>query len=93
MGYSSMAGVAFKDAQSLAQYPGANGDQGTAVALIHTAVATLFLDHRVTVSSMILQPSFPNGNWSFMESHLWATSKRQPAENYSSWRPFDYLPG
>jgi hypothetical protein len=67
MGYASMT-TAFKDAQALGQYPGANGDAGKTVYLIHAAVAQLFLDHRVTVSAVIPQPTYPNGNWSFIDT-------------------------
>ncbi|HWZ32810.1 MAG TPA: glycoside hydrolase domain-containing protein [Bryobacteraceae bacterium] len=46
------------------QYPGAKGSPDQGLALTHAAVAQFFLDHRVTVSQVVVSPTSPNGNWS-----------------------------
>lgn len=68
MGYPSFSSLAYPGGTNLGQYPGAGGEKDRALPLIHTAVAAMFLDHRVTISSMVLAPTFPNGNWSDFDS-------------------------
>ena len=50
--------------QALKRFPGAGGDPELGLALAHTAVASLFLDHRISISDVAVGPTIPHGDWS-----------------------------
>ncbi len=61
MGFGSLGSQAYTYA-GLGAYPGSGGNPVVALDLIHAAVATFFLDHRVTVDPVV-DPTYPSGNW------------------------------
>jgi hypothetical protein len=67
MGYGGLAAIAYGSTNSDGAYPGAGGDPFVALNLIHAAVATFFLDHRVSVTA-VLEPTIPEGQWSQFDS-------------------------
>jgi hypothetical protein len=64
LGYGSLATAAYKDYAGAGRFPGAKGDSELGLALAHAAEAAFFLDHRVSISSVAVQPTVPLGNWS-----------------------------
>jgi hypothetical protein len=66
MGYGALGNAA--GAAALAKYPGAHGDPESAHARMHVLTATLFLDHRVSVSAVVLAPTVPNNFWNPFDS-------------------------
>lgn len=67
MGYPSFGYAAYGDYKGVAKYPGSKGSSEDALALMHAAAASFFLDHRVTVSGVILQPTYPARQWKFFD--------------------------
>jgi hypothetical protein len=61
--YGTLAMAAYKDYAGAGRYPGANGDSEVGLALAHSAVAALFLDHRISISGVAVGPTIPNGDW------------------------------
>lgn len=63
MGYPGFGYAAYGDYNGVSRYPGSGGSSEQALALIHVAVASFFLDHRVTISAVVKQPDVPEGDW------------------------------
>jgi hypothetical protein len=64
LGYGSLATAAYKDYAGAGRFPGAKGESELGLALAHAAEAAFFLDHRVSISSVAVQPTVPLGSWS-----------------------------
>ena len=67
MGYGSLGFAAYPTLDAIGAYPGAGGDPFLGLDLIHAAVATFFLDHRVSLAPVV-DPTIPSGNWSEFDS-------------------------
>jgi hypothetical protein len=67
MGYGSLGFAAYPSLDAVGAYPGAGGNPFLGLDLIHAAVATFFLDHRVSLAPVI-DPTIPAGNWSEFDS-------------------------
>lgn len=63
IGYPSFGFAAYGDYKGCARYPGSNGSSERALALMHVATASFFLDHRVSISSVVVQPTIPGRKW------------------------------
>ena len=63
LSYGSLATAAYKDYAGAGRFPGAKGDSELGLALAHAAEAAFFLDHRISISSVAVQPTVPHGNW------------------------------
>ncbi len=61
MGYAALGQAAGPAA--VAKYPGAGGDIEAANARMHVLTASMFLDHRVSMSGIALIPTVPGGQW------------------------------
>ena len=68
MGFGSLAGAAYGSFSNFGQYPGSGGDSNTALALVHAAVGSFFLDHRVSIFGVVVAPTSPQGQWSQFDS-------------------------
>jgi hypothetical protein len=66
MGFGSL-GLQAYSYSGLGAYPGSGGNPVVALDLIHAAVATFFLDHRVSLAPVV-DPTYPSGNWSEFDS-------------------------
>ena len=66
MGYNALGAAAGPAA--VANYPGAHGDAETAYARMHVLTAALFLDHRVTISAAVINPTVPEKNWAAFDA-------------------------
>ena len=66
MGFGSLGLQAYTYG-GLGAYPGSGGNPVVALDLIHAAVATFFLDHRVSLAPVV-DPTYPSGNWSEFDS-------------------------
>lgn len=64
VGYAALAFAEYKDYAGAGKFPGANGDAELGLALSHAEVAKFFLDHRVSLSAVAVQPTFTSGDWS-----------------------------
>ncbi len=67
MTFGSLGYSAYGSYAGFANYPGSGGDAATGLDLIHAAVATFFLDHRVTLAPVVA-PTTPAGQWSGFDS-------------------------
>src|SRR5580704_1699527 len=67
MGYGSLGFAAYPSLDAVGGYPGAGGNPFLGLDLIHAAVATFFLDHRVSLAPVV-DPTMPAGNWSEFDS-------------------------
>ena len=68
MGFGSLASAAYGNFANFGQYPGSGGDPTLALELVHTAVAKFFLDHRVSIHAVVVNPTSPQGQWSQFDS-------------------------
>ena len=66
MGFGSL-GLQAYSYSGLGAYPGSGGNPVVALDLIHAAVATFFLDHRVSLAPVV-DPTYPSGQWSEFDS-------------------------
>ncbi len=64
MGYTGYGYLAYGDYAGVAKYPGSGGSSDQALALIHAAISSFFLEHRVTIGQAVVEPTSPNGQWS-----------------------------
>ena len=63
LGFAPFCGAVYGSPEQCAKYPGSQDDALHGVALTHAAIATLFLDHRVSVAAVVAVPTQPNGKW------------------------------
>ena len=63
MGYGGLGFAAYGGYEGAARYPGSGGNSEVALARIHAATAAFFLDHRVSASAVVLEPTVPNNQW------------------------------
>lgn len=63
LGFAPFCTAVYGGFAGCGQYPGSQGSPDQAVALMHAAQAAFFLDHRVSLSAVVVAPTTPNGKW------------------------------
>jgi hypothetical protein len=64
LGFSGFCASVYGGFAGCSQYPGSQGSPDLGVALTHVAQATFFLDHRVSLSAVVVATTTPGGQWS-----------------------------
>jgi hypothetical protein len=63
LGYAGFCDAAYGSHDGCGAYPASRGDAEYGLALMHAAIAAFFLDHRVTISEVVVKPTNPRGMW------------------------------
>jgi hypothetical protein len=62
LSFAAFCYAAYGTFEACAKYPGSQ-DATHAVALTHAAIGAFFLDHRVSISAVVVVPTVPRGKW------------------------------
>lgn len=68
LGYSGFCQQVYGGYDGCGQYPGGGGSPDRGLAEMHVAQAKFFLDHRVTLSQVVVSPTKPKGDWHDFDS-------------------------